>query len=75
MDIRLAEVRRQWEKGLTVKCVLKMRLDNMNVVLQGNDGRYHCHTYFPIGADWQVSADRQGVELEEVWKWLENPKT
>jgi len=76
MGLRLDEVRRQWEKGLKVKCVLdEASSDQALVVLQSErNEKYHCHRYFQIGADWQVSVDHQGVDLEKVWKWLEDPK-
>jgi len=70
----LEKIREQWEKGLEAKCVLKGKLDGVHVVLQDKHGLYHCHTYFPIGEDWQVSADWQGIPLEEVWGWMEDPR-
>ena len=81
MDLK--ERREQWEKGLEVKCILGTKLDDVLVVLEDYDRRegdrfsegdyYHCHRYFPIGKDWQVSADGQNVTLDQVWKWLEDP--
>ena len=72
--MRLEEVRAQWERGLEAKCVVDSADEDVALVILQKGEKYHCHRYFQIGSDWQVSVDRQGVELKEVWKWLEDPR-
>ena len=84
--MKLNETRKQWEKGLEVKCVLTPDQFTFLVVLETPrdkgklhgpadtwDKRYHCHRYFEIGSNWGASVDGQNITLERVWKWLENP--
>lgn len=34
---------------------------------------YHCHRYWYLGDEYVCSIDGQGVDLEAVWSWLNNP--
>lgn len=69
----LEEVRAQWEKGLESKCVIDLGDAAVVLVVLQKGERYHCHRYFQVGSAWEVSVDQQGVDLERVWKWLEDP--
>ena len=76
----IAEVRKQYEKGLTPLVVIPQENhSNILVVLKDKRGTYHCHRYFPLYAKseqeptWELSIDGQRVPLEAVWSWLNNP--
>jgi len=80
MDLK--ERREQWEKGLEVKTEISPNKQELLVVLEHEDRResdrfregdfYHCHRYFMIGDDWEISVDGQNVTLDKVWKWLKD---
>lgn len=75
--MKLDEKRAEWERGLEVKTVIDRGDPEVLVVLESTDAkgpnRYHCHRYFQIGADWEVSTDGQRVSLDLVWAWLAKP--
>lgn len=49
-------------------------LDGYFADFEGPDPeRYHCHRYFKIGDNWEVSVDGQNVSLDQVWEWLKDP--
>tara|TARA_Y100000034_G_C6865183_1_gene394247 strand:+ start:751 stop:1047 length:297 start_codon:yes stop_codon:yes gene_type:complete len=74
------EVRAEWEEGSEVLSVIK-QLDDMRVLViarRPDTGQYLLYRYFLLGTvgneQWACSADGgQGVELENVWGWLEDP--
>lgn len=85
MDFK--ELREQWEEGLEVKYEKDAGPDDPTflVVLESFDirescrspedqGYYHCHRYFKIGDNWEVSVDGQNVSLDQVWEWLMTPQ-
>ena len=73
----LEDVRTEWERGLTLLSVIEIHyrdsLDEVLVILEKPQGVYHCHRYFPIGNNWNVSVDGQNVPLEAVFSWLNSP--
>lgn len=71
----LASLRKQWEKTLVPQCEIDRVASDGNflAVLLDKRGMYHCHRYFPICSDWEVSVDARAVTIDIVWKWLANP--
>lgn len=72
--MRLEEARAQWERGLEAKCVVDSADEDVALVILQKGEKYHCHRYFRLVGRWEVSVDRQNVGLEEVWRWLEDPR-
>ena len=76
ISLALDEIRNEWEKGLTEECLIRQNTKGNVLVLLTQDlpsrakTVYHCHRYFPIGDVWNVSVDKQRVDLNEVWPWL-----
>ncbi len=74
----LDEKRKQWEEGLNVRLHLQHSDDVGLVVLSepGNDtSNFHLHRYFVVGnGNWDVSVDKRGATLDEMFAWLKNPR-
>ena len=80
----LQSLRKKWERGLEEKTVLSpARMFDVSdedvgrkilVVLQDDEGTYHCHRYFELSHAWECSVDAQRVDLDTVWEWLPNPQ-
>ena len=68
----LQELRSQWEGTYQVKFHLDRIQESGNflVVLQNKRGKYFCHRYFPVGEEWNLSADRGPCEANDVFDWL-----
>lgn len=68
---KLQKKREEWEKGLTLKCVIGS--STTLVILEDPNqkkNKYSLHRYFTIGEEWQVSVDLRQVDLDEIWDHL-----
>ena len=65
----LREKRDIWEKDLSPNlyfndgCVCLVLLRDVN-------GHFHCHRYFTVSINWEVSVDHQGVLANKAMEWL-----
>lgn len=87
--VNLVELRKTMEYRLKPLVVINkscpmgiITLDCTLVVLEDSTksiNKYSCYKYFQIGTDqgdpyFQCSQDRNDVNLESVWDWLNNPQ-
>jgi len=66
----LERLRHVWENGLTIIRYFQRDESEVLVVLSGFAGQYHCHRYFTVGTDWNVSVDVKSTDVADVFDWL-----
>jgi hypothetical protein len=72
---RLEVYREPLELGLEVQYVVEdAAKSQVLVVLKGSLGKYRCMRYVEVENELTHSYDRQGVDIDEVFKWIADPK-
>ena len=70
----LEELRKLWEKNLTVLSEKMVDEWTCLVVLTNKNGQFHCHRYFSIGNDWVASVDCRTSSFVDVVRWCFDPR-
>lgn len=75
-DEELNELRRNWERDLDplTGFIPHERPGVFCVVLEDEDGGFHCHRYIRRLSGWDVSADGQRVSQNEALRWIAAPR-
>lgn len=66
----LIELREQWEKKLSVVATYQDTDNTLLVVLKDYANDYHCHRYFTVGGQWNVSVDAAHLEDDTVIEYI-----
>ena len=67
----LLDVRKEWEKGLTPKCVLGNHNNTIVVLFDEISKTYYANRYFTLAGEWTCSIDESGVEIDTIFEYLE----
>ena len=79
-EMKLAELREQWEVGARV-VTSRVDQDGNRVLVVLRDpfgsGTYLAHRYFVLGSGategWVISVDGENLNAEQVMRWLNDP--
>jgi len=75
LSLRIEREKREY--GLEAVVKIEQREDELYlVVLEDDDGDYHCHRYVRqmFNNEWDCSFDAEEVGVDKVFEWLNDPR-